>query len=120
MINVDGETEFLGYREAQAQATIRGLFQDGQSCERAEEGDEIVVILDRTPFYGESGGQIGDTGYLTTDSAKLEVRDTTKAQGHHLHHAVVISGAVAAGDTVMASIDQSLRNELKRITLRRI
>ena len=67
MINVDGETEFLGYSEVQAQATVRGLFQDGQSCERAEEGDEIVVILDRTPFYGESGGQIGDTGYLTTD-----------------------------------------------------
>ena len=94
MINVDGETEFLGYSEVQAQATVRGLFQDGQSCERAEEGDEIVVILDRTPFTVRAG-QVGDTGYLTTDSAKLEVRDTTKAQGHHLHHAVVVSGAVA-------------------------
>ena len=113
VINVDGETEFLGYSEVQAQATVRGLFQDGQSCERAEEGDEIVVILDRTPFYGESGGQVGDTGYLTTDSAKLEVRDTTKAQGHHLHHAVVVSGALTAGDTVLASIDQSLRTRIK-------
>ncbi len=88
VITVDGETEFLGYSEVQAQATVRSLFQEGQSCQRAEEGDEIVVIMDRTPFYGESGGQVGDTGYLTTDSAKLEVRDTTKAQGHHLHHAV--------------------------------
>ena len=113
VINVDGETEFLGYSEVQAQATVRGLFQDGQSCERAEEGDEIVAILDRTPFYGESGGQVGDTGYLTTDSAKLEVRDTTKAQGHHLHHAVVVSGALTAGDTVLASIDQSLRTRIK-------
>ncbi|MGB0323105.1 MAG: alanine--tRNA ligase, partial [Luminiphilus sp.] len=113
VINVDGETEFLGYSEVQAQATVRGLFQDGQSCERAEEGDEIVVILDRTPFYGESGGQVGDTGYLTTDSAKLEIRDTTKAQGHHLHHAVVVSGAVATGETVSASIDQSLRTRIK-------
>ena len=113
VINVDGETEFLGYSEVHAQATVRGLFQDGQSCERADEGDELVVILDRTPFYGESGGQIGDTGYLTTDSAKLEVRDTTKAQGHHLHHAVVVSGSVAAGDTVSASIDQSLRTRIK-------
>ena len=113
VITVDGETEFLGYSELQAQATVRGLFRDGQSCERAEEGDEIVVILDRTPFYGESGGQVGDTGYLTTDSAKLEVRDTTKAQGHHLHHAVVVSGEVAAGDTVSASIDQSLRTRIK-------
>ncbi len=113
VINVDGETEFLGYSEVQAQVTVRGLFLDGQSCECAEEGDEIVVILDRTPFYGESGGQVGDAGYLTTDSAKLEVRDTTKAQGHHLHHAVVVSGAVAAGDTVSASIDQSLRTRIK-------
>ena len=113
VINVDGETEFLGYSQVQAQATVRGLFQDGQSCERVEEGDEVVVILDRTPFYGESGGQVGDTGYLTTDAAKLEVRDTTKAQGHHLHHAVVVSGAVAAGDSVSASIDQSLRTRIK-------
>ena len=113
VINVDGETEFLGYSEVHAQATVRGLFQDGQSCERADEGDELVVILDRTPFYGESGGQIGDTGYLMTESAKLEVRDTTKAQGHHLHHAVVVSGSVAAGDTVSASIDQSLRTRIK-------
>jgi alanyl-tRNA synthetase len=113
VINVDGETEFLGYSEVHAQATVRGLFQDGQSCERADEGHELVVILDRTPFYGESGGQIGDTGYLMTESAKLEVRDTTKAQGHHLHHAVVVSGSVATGDTVSASIDQSLRTRIK-------
>ena len=113
VINVDGETEFLGYSEVQTQATVRGLFQDGQSCERADEGDELVVILDRTPFYGESGGQIGDTGYLTTGSAKLEVRDTTKAQGHHLHHAVVVNGSVATGDTVLASIDQSLRMRIR-------
>ena len=113
VITVDGETEFLGYSEVQAQATVRSLFQEGQSCQRAEEGDEIVVIMDRTPFYGESGGQVGDTGYLTTDSAKLEVRDTTKAQGHHLHHAVVVSGTVAAGDIVSARIDQSLRTRIK-------
>ena len=113
VINVDGETEFLGYSEVQTQATVRGLFQDGQSCERADEGDELVVILDRTPFYGESGGQIGDTGYLTTGSAKLEVRDTTKAQGHHLHHAVVVNGSVATGDIVLASIDQSLRMRIR-------
>jgi len=113
VINVDGETDFLGYSEVQAEATVRGLFKDGQSCERADEGDEIVVVLDRTPFYGESGGQIGDTGYLITETAKLEVRDTTKAQGHHLHHTVVVSGSVTSGDAVLASIDQSLRTRIK-------
>ena len=55
VINVDGETEFLGYSEVQAQATVRGLFQDGQSCERAEEGDEIVVILTGRPFTARAG-----------------------------------------------------------------
>jgi alanyl-tRNA synthetase len=113
VINVDGETNFLGYDLVEARATVQGLLKGGQSCKRAEEGDEVVVILDQTPFYGESGGQIGDTGYLTTDSGRLEVRDTTKAQGHHLHHAVVVSGSVVSGDGVLATIDQSLRTRIK-------
>ena len=54
-----------------------------------------------------------DTGYLITETAKLEVRDTTKAQGHHLHHTVVVSGSVTSGDAVLASIDQSLRTRIK-------
>ena len=113
VINVDGETNFLGYDLVEARATVQGLLKGGQSCKRAEEGDEVVVILDQTPFYGESGGQIGDTGYLTTDSGRLEVRDTTKAQGHHLHHAVVVTGSVVSGDGVLATIDQSLRTRIR-------
>jgi alanyl-tRNA synthetase len=113
IITAEGETEFLGYTAAEAAATIRGLFVDGQLIERVSEGDEVVVILDQTPFYGESGGQVGDTGYLRTDNAKLEVRDTTKAQGHHLHHAVVVQGSIEVGASVSATIDESLRARIK-------
>ena len=113
IITAEGETEFLGYTAAEAAATIRGLFVDGRLIERVSEGDDVVVILDQTPFYGESGGQVGDTGYLRTDSAKLEVRDTTKAQGHHLHHAVVVQGSIGVGASVSATIDESLRARIK-------
>ena len=113
MINVEGETEFLGYAEVESTASVRGLFVDGEARDVITAGESAVVILDRTPFYGESGGQIGDTGYISTDSAKLEVRDTTKAQGHHLHHVVVIEGALNTGDHVRAVIDASLRTRIK-------
>ena len=113
MINVEGETEFLGYAEVESTASVRGLFVDGEARDVITAGESAVVILDRTPFYGESGGQVGDTGYISTDSAKLEVRDTTKAQGHHLHHVVVIEGALNTGDHVRAVIDASLRTRIK-------
>ena len=113
MINVEGETEFLGYAEVESTASVRGLFVDGEARDVITAGESAVVILDRTPFYGESGGQVGDTGYISTDSAKLEVRDTTKAQGHHLHHVVVIEGALNTDDHVRAVIDASLRTRIK-------
>ena len=113
MINVEGETEFLGYAEVESTASVRGLFVDGEARDVITAGESAVVILDRTPFYGESGGQVGDTGYISTDSARLEVRDTTKAQGHHLHHVVVIEGALNKGDHVRAVIDASLRTRIK-------
>ena len=113
VINVAGETEFLGYGDVESTAKVRGLFVDGDARTAISAGDRAVVILDRTPFYGESGGQVGDTGYIVSDSAKLEVRDTTKAQGHHLHHVVVIEGELASGDEVKAAIDASLRTRIK-------
>ena len=113
MINVEGETEFLGYAEVESTASVRGLFVEGETRDAITAGESAVVILDRTPFYGESGGQVGDTGYISTDSARLEVRDTTKAQGHHLHHVVVVEGALHADDHVNAVIDASLRTRIK-------
>lgn len=113
VINVEGETEFLGYADLESTARVRGIFVDGEVRNGVSTGDKAVVVLDRTPFYGESGGQVGDTGYISTETAKLEVRDTTKAQGHHLHHVVVVEGSLNAGDDVTAVIDASLRTRIK-------
>lgn len=113
VINVEGETEFLGYTDVESAARVRGIFVDGEARAAVSSGETAVVVLDRTPFYGESGGQVGDTGYISTDIAKLEVRDTTKAQGHHLHHVVVVEGSLNAGDEVTAVIDASLRTRIK-------
>ncbi|MDC3393439.1 alanine--tRNA ligase [Luminiphilus sp.] len=113
VVTVDGETEFLGYRQTTVDATVRGLIVAGQSQQTASEGDEVTVVLDRTPFYAESGGQVGDTGCLVSPGAKLEVRDTTKAQGHHLHHARVVEGALDLESQVAATIDNSLRLRIK-------
>ena len=113
VLNVEGETEFLGYAEVESTATVRGLFVEGEARNAITAGESAVVILDRTPFYGESGGQVGDTGYINTGSARLEVRDTTKAQGHHLHHVVVVEGTLNADDQVNAVIDASLRTRIK-------
>ena len=113
VINVEGETEFLGYAEVDSMSSVRGLFVEGEARDAITAGESAVLILDRTPFYGESGGQVGDTGYMHTDSARLEVRDTTKAQGHHLHHVFVVAGSLNAGDQVNAVIDASLRTRIK-------
>ena len=113
VINVEGETEFLGYAEVDSMSSVRGLFVEGEARDAITAGESAVLILDRTPFYGESGGQVGDTGYMHTDSARLEVRDTTKAQGHHLHHVFVVEGSLNAGDQVNAVIDASLRTRIK-------
>jgi len=113
VINVEGETEFLGYAEVASTSSVRGLFVDGEARDAITAGESAVVILDKTPFYGESGGQVGDTGYISTDSARLEVRDTTKAQGHHLHHVAVVEGTLNADDQVNAVIDASLRTRIK-------
>jgi alanyl-tRNA synthetase len=71
------------------------------------------VILDCTPFYGESGGQVGDCGRLTAKSGAADVTDTTKAQGHHLHHVIVTSGSIKVGDAVDARIDSGLRDRTR-------
>ena len=113
VINVEGETEFLGYAEVDSMSSVRGLFVEGEARDAITAGESAVLVLDRTPFYGESGGQVGDTGYMHTDSARLEVRDTTKAQGHHLHHVFVVEGSLNAGDQVNAVIDASLRTRIK-------
>ncbi|MEM1403232.1 MAG: alanine--tRNA ligase [Pseudomonadota bacterium] len=112
-LTLDGETAFTGYEADTGSGTVIALLRGSDPVESLGVEEEGVVILDQTPFYGESGGQVGDTGYLTGGTAKLLVSDTTKAQGHHLHHVRVESGSVSIGDTLQGAIDNSLRNQTR-------
>lgn len=110
LVKVDSATEFLGYEATEAQGTIIALYKDGQSVDQLGEGEQGVVVLDRTPFYAESGGQIGDTGYLQAGAARFDVRDTTKTGGAFLHHGVIASGALVIGSPVQAKVDAQVQH----------
>ena len=112
-VMLEGETEFVGYSAAAAEGAVTALLKDGERVAALSEGDSGVVVLERTPFYGESGGQVGDCGYLRNNLCDIEVLDTTKAQGNHLHQVVVTRGAIAVGDIVNASIDDSVRQRIR-------
>ncbi|OAI94066.1 alanine--tRNA ligase [Pseudomonas putida] len=109
LVKVDVDTEFLGYSATEGSAKIVALYKDGQSVEQLGVGEEGVVILDRTPFYAESGGQIGDTGYLQAGAARFDVRDTTKTGGAFLHHGVIASGKLVVGAQVEARVDADVQ-----------
>ncbi|WP_460416251.1 alanine--tRNA ligase [Pseudomonas sp. microsymbiont 2] len=110
LVKVDTATDFLGYDATEGQGKIIALYKDGQAVEQLAEGEEGVVVLDRTPFYAESGGQVGDTGYLQAGAVRFDVRDTTKTGGAFLHHGVVASGALTVGATVDARVDAEVQH----------
>ena len=109
------ETEFLGYGTMEAQAKVLAILRDGERAEAATAGDEVAVVLDRTPFYAESGGQVGDTGELGSDGAELTVSGTTKNHAKvFLHRAAVTAGELRVGDAVKASVDAERRLAIMR------
>ncbi|NBK40583.1 alanine--tRNA ligase [Pseudomonas soli] len=110
LVKVDTATDFLGYDTTEGQGKIVALYKDGQSVDQLGEGEEGVVVLDRTPFYAESGGQVGDSGYLQAAAARFDVRDTTKTGGAFLHHGVVASGALVIGSPVEAKVDAEVQH----------
>lgn len=110
LVKVDVPTEFIGYNATQGSAKVVALYKDGQSVASLNEGDEAVVVLDKTPFYAESGGQVGDCGYLQAGVARFDVRDTTKTGGAFLHHGVVAAGGLKVGETVEAQVDADVRH----------
>ncbi|MGY3298855.1 alanyl-tRNA synthetase [Pseudomonas sp. TE6288] len=110
LVKVDTATDFLGYDTTEGQGKIVALYKDGQSVDQLGEGEEGVVVLDRTPFYAESGGQVGDSGYLQAGAARFDVRDTTKTGGAFLHHGVVASGALVIGSPVEAKVDAEVQH----------
>ena len=109
LVKVDVATEFLGYAATDADATVIALYKDGQSVQQLSEGEEGVVILNRTPFYAESGGQIGDSGYIESPAARFDVRDTTKTGGAFLHHGVVANGSLEVGSSVQTRVDADVQ-----------
>ena len=113
LVKVDADTRFEGYTSTSGAAQIVALFRDGQAVDSLAEGEKGVVVLDQTPFYAESGGQVGDSGYLSSAGVRFDVRDTTKAGGAHLHHGVVTSGSLAVGTSVKAVVDDSIRDATK-------
>lgn len=106
-------TEFVGYGENQTDAKILAILVDGQPCEAVLEG-ECSIVLDRTPFYGESGGQVGDTGTLTAQGGGAAVVDTKKKNGVYVHICRIESGILQKGDSVTAAIDGTRRQAIRR------
>ncbi|MEM0955433.1 MAG: alanine--tRNA ligase [Pseudomonadota bacterium] len=109
VLKLDGKTRFTGYDGTDGTGTVVAILRGGDQVESVGEGDEAVIVLDRTPFYGESGGQVGDTGYLDADGMRFEVRDTTKSGDHHVHHGRVLSGELRLGQSLTATVDASVR-----------
>ena len=111
-----GATEFVGYTDYSCDAEIKAIVTNGERAEFATSDSEVVIVLNKTPFYGESGGQAGDTGVIKTDNATLEVTTTDKTpDGVVLHIARFISGdSIALGDKVHAQIDVEKREATRR------
>ncbi|MBE6758905.1 MAG: alanine--tRNA ligase [Ruminococcaceae bacterium] len=108
-------TDFTGYGKDRGDATVLAIVKEGERVESAAKGDEVIIVLDSTPFYAESGGQCGDTGVIKSGSAVLNVLDTTKnPSGIFLHRAVVSKGEVSEGAIVKVAIDAERRMAIRR------
>ena len=107
------ETEFLGYTDSQCEGKILSIFVDNEAVDSVSEG-ECTIITDKTVFYGEGGGQVGDTGVITLGETKLTVVDTKKTNGVYLHECQVENGSVKLGDTVCLAFDSARRDAIKR------
>ncbi|RMS46672.1 Alanine--tRNA ligase [Pseudomonas coronafaciens pv. garcae] len=110
LVKVDVATQFTGYSATTGSATVVALYKEGLSVTHLSEGEEGVVILDSTPFYAESGGQIGDSGFLLAGDARFDVSDTTKTGGAFLHHGVVASGSLNVGARVETQVADEVRD----------
>jgi len=109
------ETQFVGYEKLHENSKIMGLLNDHGSIPQLNEHDEAIIILDKTPFYAESGGQVGDTGFITSDNYKFQVNDTYKIKPNvFAHDGIVLKGKINVGDDAEAKIDISRRESIMR------
>ena len=114
-VAVEGETDFTGYERLSDEATVIGLFRDGESVDSLAAGEQGMVVLDKTPFYAESGGQVGDRGELRVlgDGGRFQVEDTRKQGGSVFGHiGRVVQGELHVGDSVLAQVDEANRRAI--------
>jgi alanyl-tRNA synthetase len=105
-----GPTQFTGYKKLSDDAKIIAVIQDGKLVDHAEEGQEVDILLDRTPFYGESGGQVGDSGVIRNRDSSMSVLDTKKQEGLFIHKVRTMAGVIEPGQSVEALVDKDKRN----------
>ena len=123
-VSVNTETLFTGYEELTGNSKVTDLFVDGQPVDQvsfdgspdsdAEDFTPIIIVLDQTPFYGESGGQIGDNGFMQSANAEFNVIDTQKSGNALLHYGALVSGSIAVGDEIVATVDAQRRESTGR------
>ena len=113
-VQVDCESVFTGYDQVKQDATVIEIFAGADPVETLSEGQQGIIVLDETPFYGESGGQVGDTGILTSSSASFIVKDTQKQGNSVLHIGEVSKGVISKGDQLSAEFDLEARKAISR------
>ncbi|MCL2917669.1 alanine--tRNA ligase [Shewanella litorisediminis] len=109
-LKIDTATDFCGYTDLAAESKVVALYRDGESVDAAKAGDELVVVLDNTPFYAESGGQVGDKGQLLAEGVEFTVADTQKFGQGIGHKGQLASGSIKVGDSLKAMVDKKLRH----------
>ena len=115
VLDTAGLTDFVGYSRPTASGRVLAIVRDGEMIERAEHGSDVEIFVDRTPFYAESGGQVGDTGTLRTQTGEVAVADTQHAlQGLHGHRGTVTSGDISVGQEVDLVIDEPRRDRIRK------
>ena len=112
-LDIKGETDFLGYESYSSTSNVIEIISNSSSQEEINEGEEALILLDQTPFYAESGGQVGDTGLIKSNNSIFEVYDTQKKGDHFLHLGHVKSGSIKKSDPVVAEINSEQRNRIK-------
>lgn len=108
-LEVEKETDFMGYEHLKHEATVVSLFCNHAPADSLQTGEESIVIIDRTPFYAEAGGQVGDQGWLFASNGEFEVKDTRKEGQTYLHYGRLTRGTLQVGDKVRAEVDSDKR-----------
>jgi len=112
-LQLEGKTDFTGYKNTQGSGTvvalIKGSEKDSEVVDTLSSGEEAIVVLDQTPFYAESGGQVGDSGYLRASAIEFEVQDCQKQGNHYLHIGVLTSGTISTGQQLEAEVNDEVR-----------